>query len=127
MDIFDELKDNQRLYNTYMVGDAELAKAKYREAKALSLNSKEIDAKTTELIVLAIAITAKCEGCIASHARAAVRAGATMEEIGSLILICNHMVGSVGAFFGGKALRHAEIAMQELKAEQGGNDLCEQC
>lgn len=127
MDIFDELKDNQRLYNTYMVGDAELAKAKYREAKALSIGGGQIDVKTTELIILAIAITAKCEGCIASHARAAIRAGATMEDIGALIAICNHMTGSVAAFFGGKALRHAEIAMKELKAEQGGSDLCEQC
>lgn len=119
MNVFEELLDNQRLYNTYMTGDSELAKQKYREAKALTLSGSHIDVKTTELIVLAIAITAKCEGCIASHAKYAIRAGATMEEIGALVLICNHMTGSVAANYGGKALRYAEKALEELKAEQG--------
>ncbi len=118
MTIFDELADNQRLYNTYMVDDAEAAKQKFREAKALSISGETIDKKTTELIILAIAITEKCEGCIASHARNAVLAGATMEEIGALIAICTHMSGSVSAFFGGKALRYAEQAMQEKDREQ---------
>ena len=111
MTIFDELADNQRLYNTYMVDDAE-------DAIALSISGDTIYNKTTDLIILAIAITEKCEGCIASHARNAVLAGATMEEIGALIAICTHMSGSVSAFFGGKALRYAEQAMQEKDREQ---------
>lgn len=115
MDIFEELLDNQRLYTTYMADDAGQARQKFREAKALSLSGNKIDAKTTELIILAIAITAKCEGCIASHARSAVLAGATMEEIGALVAICTHMTGSVSAFFGGKALRYAEKTVQEAE------------
>ena len=115
MDIFEELMDNQRLYTANMVNDAGEARQKFREAKALSLSGETIDAKTTELIILAIAITAKCEGCIASHARNAILAGATMEELGALVAICNHMTGSVSAFFGGKALRYAEAAVKEVE------------
>lgn len=40
-----------------------------------------LSTKLKELITLAISITARCEGCIAVHVRAALRAGATREEI----------------------------------------------
>ena len=40
-----------------------------------------LDAKTRELISLAVAITAKCDGCIAVHTEAARQHGATKEEI----------------------------------------------
>lgn len=40
-----------------------------------------LDHKTHELIALAVAITTRCESCISLHAEAAVRAGATDNEI----------------------------------------------
>jgi len=36
-----------------------------------------VDAKTRELIAVAVAVTTRCDGCIASHARAAREAGAS--------------------------------------------------
>lgn len=108
MDIFDELKENQRLYNTHITGGSEEAMQLYREAKNALLDSTIIDRKTKELIILAIAVTAKCEGCIASHARYAIDNGVSLEEIGELVIILNHMCGSIGACYGGKALRYAE-------------------
>jgi AhpD family alkylhydroperoxidase len=39
------------------------------------------DAKTRELIALAVAISLRCDGCIAVHTAAAKKAGATKEEI----------------------------------------------
>jgi AhpD family alkylhydroperoxidase len=44
-------------------------------------STKALDAKTRELIALAVAVTTKCEGCIDAHARKAKAAGATKEEI----------------------------------------------
>jgi AhpD family alkylhydroperoxidase len=41
----------------------------------------KLDAKTKELISLAVAVSLRCDGCIASHTDAAKRAGATKEEI----------------------------------------------
>jgi AhpD family alkylhydroperoxidase len=40
-----------------------------------------LGAKTRELIALAVAVTARCDGCIAVHADAAAKEGATREEI----------------------------------------------
>ncbi|MGF6771833.1 AhpD family alkylhydroperoxidase [Paraburkholderia sp. GAS199] len=40
-----------------------------------------LDAKTHELIALAVAVTTRCDGCIAVHTKAAVENGATREEI----------------------------------------------
>jgi len=39
------------------------------------------DARTHELIELAVAVTTRCDGCIAVHVKAAVKHGATREEI----------------------------------------------
>src|SRR5215467_8019186 len=40
-----------------------------------------LDAKTRELIALAVAITLRCDGCITVHTEAARKLGATKEEI----------------------------------------------
>lgn len=40
-----------------------------------------LGAKTRELIALAVAVTRQCDGCIAVHVDAAIKHGATQEEI----------------------------------------------
>lgn len=40
-----------------------------------------LDAKTHELIALAVAITTRCDGCIAVHTKAAAKHGASRDEI----------------------------------------------
>lgn len=44
-----------------------------------------LDAKTRELIALAVAVTTRCDGCIGSHALAARKAGATEAEVGEAL------------------------------------------
>ncbi|HHH9650090.1 TPA: carboxymuconolactone decarboxylase family protein [Pseudomonas aeruginosa] len=46
-----------------------------------SVPPKHLDAKTHELIALAVAVTTRCDGCISSHSEAAVKHGASREEI----------------------------------------------
>lgn len=43
--------------------------------------AEALDEKTRELIAIAVAVTTRCESCIAVHAEAAVKAGATESEI----------------------------------------------
>ncbi|WP_338144468.1 carboxymuconolactone decarboxylase family protein [Neoroseomonas marina] len=43
--------------------------------------TQHLDAKTRELIALAVAITTRCDGCLDAHVRKAQAAGATKEEI----------------------------------------------
>src|SRR4051794_7439934 len=40
-----------------------------------------LDVKTKELISLAVAVTTRCDGCIAVHVDAAMKAGCTKQEI----------------------------------------------
>jgi len=43
--------------------------------------TEALDPKTRELIAVAVAVTKQCDGCIAVHMDAAVKKGATREEI----------------------------------------------
>jgi len=43
--------------------------------------SGSLDAKTKELMAMAIAVATRCDGCIAFHAEAAAKLGASREEI----------------------------------------------
>jgi AhpD family alkylhydroperoxidase len=40
-----------------------------------------LDAKTRELIALAVSVTTRCDGCISAHTAEAVRIGLSREEI----------------------------------------------
>ncbi|TWB65786.1 AhpD family alkylhydroperoxidase [Nitrospirillum amazonense] len=44
-------------------------------------HTNHLDAKTRELIALAVAVSVKCDGCITVHTDAAIKNGATKEEI----------------------------------------------
>jgi AhpD family alkylhydroperoxidase len=43
--------------------------------------AQHLDGKTRELIALAVAVTTRCDGCIASHVEAAIKHGAKREEL----------------------------------------------
>jgi len=63
-----------------------------------------LDRRTKELVALAIAITQKCDGCIASHARGAARHGATRAEAAETIGVVILMNGGPGTVYGPRAL-----------------------
>jgi AhpD family alkylhydroperoxidase len=62
------------------VGAPDVTKAFSAMAKA-ALETKALDTKTKELIALAIAVAVRCDGCIAFHAEAAAKQGATRDEV----------------------------------------------
>jgi AhpD family alkylhydroperoxidase len=53
----------------------------YQKLSGAATKSGVLDAKTCELIALAVAVTRQCDGCITVHTDAAVKHGATKEEI----------------------------------------------
>lgn len=63
-----------------------------------------LDTKTKELIALAISVGLQCDGCIASHARGAARAGATVEEVAESIGVAILMDGGPATVYGPRAL-----------------------
>lgn len=63
----------------------------------------DLDVKTKELIALAIGVVEGCDGCIASHAQAAVRAGATPQEAAEAIGVTFLMKGGPATIYGPRA------------------------
>src|ERR1044072_2458249 len=53
----------------------------YRGLADAGAKSGVLDGKTRELIALAVAVTRQCDGCITIHTDAAIKQGATREEI----------------------------------------------
>jgi AhpD family alkylhydroperoxidase len=53
----------------------------YRELGEAGAAGGKLDPKTRELIALAVAVTRQCDGCITVHTSAAIRHGATREEL----------------------------------------------
>lgn len=53
----------------------------YRELGNAGTAKDRLGAKTRELIALAVAVTRQCDGCIVIHTDAALKAGATRDEI----------------------------------------------
>lgn len=62
-----------------------------------------LDTRTKELIALAIGVVEGCDGCIASHAQAAARAGATREEAAEAIGVAFLMHGGPATIHGPRA------------------------
>ena len=46
-----------------------------------ALEAKSLDTKTKELVALGISVATRCDACVAFHAEAAVRHGATRAEV----------------------------------------------
>ena len=81
---------------TVAKGFAELAKA--------AIEPGVLDSKTKELIALAIGITARCDGCLAFHTKAAHKYGATREEVIETIAVALYMGGGPSMIYGAEAL-----------------------
>lgn len=64
-----------------------------------------LDRKTKETIALALAVATHCEGCIAYHARAAVRTGVTQQEVTEALAVAIQMGGGPSANYAADALR----------------------
>ena len=60
--------------------------------------------KYKEMMAAAIGIAIRCDGCIASHIKAAVVAGATREELIDMINVAVLMGGGPGIIYGTQAL-----------------------
>jgi len=75
----------------------------FQALHAAALAAGALDVKTKELIALAIAVSHRCDGCIASHARGAARAGATRQEAAEAIGVAIFMNGGPGTVYGPRA------------------------
>ena len=80
----------------------------YMELGSAGQKKDLLGAKTRELIALAVAVTLRCDGCIAVHTDAALRHGATKEEIAEAL-------GVAIAVNAGAALVYSTRVMDAVK------------
>ncbi len=84
----------------------------YREMGEAGNKTAHLDAKTRELIALAVAVTRQCDGCITVHTSAALQQGATREEIAEAL-------GVAIAVNAGAALVYSARVMDAVAAKTG--------
>ena len=63
-----------------------------------------LDAKTKELIALALSVAARCDPCIAFHAQALVRLGATRQELDEMLGVTTYMGGGPSLMYAASAV-----------------------
>lgn len=63
-----------------------------------------LDAKTKELIALALSVAARCDPCIGFHAQALVRLGATRAEIDETLGVATYMGGGPSLMYAASAV-----------------------
>jgi AhpD family alkylhydroperoxidase len=113
MEQFHQVQDELREpYRQLLEAIPDVAAA-YGALHSASMNGGALSAKIKELIALAISITRECDGCVAAHARGAVRQGATRQEVVEMIGVAISMNGGPGTVWGPRAL----AAYQEFGGE----------
>jgi AhpD family alkylhydroperoxidase len=75
----------------------------YKQLHDAARAAGALDAKTKELIALAIAVSKQCDGCIAAHAHGAVLKGASPEEAAEAIGVAFLMNGGPATVYGARA------------------------
>jgi AhpD family alkylhydroperoxidase len=63
-----------------------------------------LDAKTKELIALALSVAARCDPCIGFHAKALVKLGATRQEVDETLGVTTYMGGGPSVMYAANAV-----------------------
>lgn len=80
-------------------------------AKALITNTnnalsagQHLDPKTKELIAIAVAVTTRCEGCIAAHVKKATELGVTKAELVDAVTVAIALNAGAAIVYSAKAV-----------------------
>lgn len=75
----------------------------FGELHHAAMSAGALDTKTKELMALAIGVVQRCDGCIASHAQGAAKAGASRQEVAEAIGVAVLMNGGPSTVYGPRA------------------------
>lgn len=82
-----------------------------------ALEPKALSTKTKELIALAISVATRCDGCVAFHAEAAVKQGATRDEVLETMGMAIYMGAGPSVMYAAQALEaYDQFAGQTVPA-----------
>ena len=76
----------------------------YQALAGAGKKTGRLDEKTRELISLAVAVTTRCDGCIAIHTQAAKQAGASKEEIAEALGVAVALNAGAAAVYSARVL-----------------------
>lgn len=85
----------------------------YQTLSGAGEKTGHLDAKTRELISLAVAVTTRCDGCITVHTGEALKHGASREEIAEAL-------GVAVAMNAGAAMVYSARVLDAVNAHSGG-------
>ncbi len=95
-------------------GGAPEAMSAFSGLARAALEPKALSTKTKELIALGISVATRCDGCIAFHAEAAVKQGASREEVMETMGMAIYMGAGPSVMYAAQGLE----AFDQLKAAQ---------
>lgn len=116
------LKDHTRKYHELiglmkkLGGEIPDTMNAFEQLHKSSTDEGALSKKTKELIALGIAITVRCDGCIAFHVNDALQSGANTQEILETIGVAVLMGGGPSVVYGCEALE----ALQQFSVLQEG-------
>ena len=98
-------------------GAPETMKAFSALARA-ALEPKALDTKTKELLALAISVATRCDPCLAFHAEAALRQGASRDEIMETVGLAIYMGAGPSVMYAAQAIEaFDQFAARKAAAE----------
>ena len=103
MDWKDSLDHTVSLLKPLRAEQAGVAKG-FHALHNAALAEGALSAKHKELMALAIGISKQCNDCVGFHVKAAIRAGATREEVAEVVNVCVLMNGGPGYMYGDRAM-----------------------
>ena len=80
----------------------------YKALSGAGIQTNRLGAKTRELIALAVAVTTRCDGCITVHTDAALKAGASREEIAEALGVAAALNAGAALVYSARALEAVE-------------------
>jgi AhpD family alkylhydroperoxidase len=75
-----------------------------------------LDAKTKELIALALSVAARCDPCIAFHTQTLVKLGATRQELDETLGVTTYMGGGPSLMYAANAIAAFDEFSQAVAA-----------
>jgi AhpD family alkylhydroperoxidase len=85
----------------------------YRTLSDANSKTGKLDEKTRQLISLAVAVTTHCDGCIVVHTDAALKAGATKEEISEALGVAVAMNAGAALIYSTRVLDAVDAKTQQ--------------
>ena len=113
MDSFTQIIDDLRQPTRDFRREVPDAWAGFGALHSAAVEDGVLPASTKELIALAIAVATHCDGCVAYHARAAAKKGATREQTAEALAVALLMAGGPASVWAPRAL----AAFDEFTAE----------